>query len=161
MGKKLFLILLIAALSFSIIFSTEFASAASGSYLIPSINTDIFIKDDGTVHVKEMIHYSSIESNVVYRDIIIKNPAKMENIKISTPGIYSRYEVTDGPSCKNITLYLYANSSKAPLSNGDADVIIEYDLLHVIKFYNDMAEFQYKLIGEEWSVKFKDTFNIK
>lgn len=116
---------------------------------------DLFLKNDGTLHVKETIHYSFRGTyHGVYRDIPVKEGEKLENVKVTTPGVYNDYKVTVDGNIERITVYLYSDPYKnVPISNKDVDVIIEYDFLRVIKFYNDMAELNYKLVGEFWAVK--------
>jgi len=154
MAKNIYFIF-IAILFIFLVFGLGASFAAERSYSIPSINMDLYLQADGTLHVKETIHYSfSGTFNGVYRDIPIRDQAKLENIKISTPGVYSNYNITDQGSNKHITIYLYSDPAKTiPISNRDVDIIIEYDFLNVIRFYNDMAELQYKLVGEGWAVK--------
>ena len=39
-----------------------------------------------------------------------------------------------------------------PITDRNVNVKIEYDFLHGIKSYNDIAELQYKLVGDSWDV---------
>ncbi len=161
MGKKGLIIgkknhfILIVLVSFLILSCTGFAFAADRSYSIPSINMDIFLQNDGSVHVKETIYYSFHGTYYgVYRDIPVQNGQKLENLKVSTPGVYSDYNITNNnQGMERVTVNLFSNPSKTvPISDKDVSVIIEYDFLNVIKFYNDMAELNYKLVGESWDV---------
>jgi uncharacterized membrane protein len=153
MDKRVyFLVIAIFALSLMAGIGSSFA--ADRSYSIPYINMDLFLQDDGTLHVKEVIHYSfSGTYNGVYRDIPVSGQQQLTNIQVSTPGVYSNFSVTDQGSNKRITVYLYSDPQKTtPISNRDVDVTLEYDFLHMVNFYNDTAELHYKLVGETWQV---------
>lgn len=158
-------IVLIAIIMLSMIafagFSTAKSSSSSSSksYSIPFINMDLYPQDDGSLHVKETIHYSfSGTFNGIHRNIPISGNSTVkqaiQNIKVNTtPGTYSNFVVTNQSNNTQITVYLYSDSQKTtPISNRDVDVTLEYDFTHIIKFYNDTAELQYKLVGEDWSV---------
>lgn len=150
MENKLYILIITVLMSFFIITGVGASSYDDRSYSVPSINMDIFLNDDGTLHVKETLHYSfSGTSNEVYRNIPIKDPAKLENLKISTPGVYSNYTINDKTNSKYITIDLYSNPSKTiPISARNVDVIIEYDFFNVVKFYNDLAELHYDVMDE-------------
>lgn len=152
MDKRSYLSILI--ISLLIATSLGAVSAADRSYTIPYINMDIYPQEDGTLHVREAIHYSfSGTYNGIYRDIPVKEGEFLENIKVSVQGAYPRIELINGTDYDRIKVYLYSDSQMTtPITDRDVDVFIEYDFLHVIKFYNDIAELQYKLIGERWEV---------
>jgi len=146
-------ILLIFTLSLFLLSLTGVAFAVEDkSYSIPSIDMDIFLQSDGSIHVTETIHYSfSGTYNGVYRDIPLKNGQILQNVKVSTQGAYSSQEIIDQGTNKRVKIYLYSDAAKTtPISNKNVDVTLEYDLLHVLRFYNDIVELQYKLVGERW-----------
>ncbi|NYB52966.1 MAG: DUF2207 domain-containing protein [Methanobacteriaceae archaeon] len=151
---KRYLFILAVLLSFLILSSAGTAFAADRSYSIPSINMDLFLQSDGSIHVKETIHYSFTGTyNGIYRDIPLKSGQILQNVKVSTPGAYSIQEVIDHGSNQRINVYLYSDAAKTtPISNQEVDVTLEYDLLYVSRFYNDITELQYKLVGQEWDV---------
>jgi len=122
------------------------------SYSIPSASIDLFVEENGNLHVKEKIHYSFIGTyNGVYRDIPIKSGEKLANLKVYAEGAYCSYNVTNRMDEKSIKIFLYSDPQKsAPINDRDVDVFIEYDFVNVIKIYNDVAELQYKLWGEGW-----------
>lgn len=153
MDKKHFISLILLFL-FIFSVSSGVAFADDRSYSIPLLNSDLYLHDDGTLHVKETIHYSFIGTyHGIYRDIPITGNQKLNNIKVSTQGAYSTFNVANQGNMERITVYLYSDPQKTnPISNKDVDVTIEYDFLHAIKFYNDIAELQYKLVGENWDV---------
>jgi uncharacterized membrane protein len=115
---------------------------------------DLFLQNDGSLHVKETIHYSfSGTYNGIYRDIPLSGTQQVENVKVTTQGAYSRFVETNSSDNHRVTVYLYSDAQMTtPITDKDVDVTIEYDFTHIIKFYNDIAELQYKLVGEQWEV---------
>lgn len=153
MHKKHFISIILLFL-FILSISAGPAFAEDRSYSIPNINMDIFPQADGTLHVKETIHYSfSGTYNGINRYIPINGNQELQNVKVSTQGAYSNFNVIDNGNQKQIKVYLYDNPQKSvPITDKDVEVTFEYDFIHAIKFYNDIAELQYKLVGEGWSV---------
>lgn len=147
-------IFLIATLSLLLLSLTGVAFAEDKSYSIPSIDMDLFLQNDGSIHVTETIHYSfSGTYNGVYRDIPLKNGQILQNVKVSTQGAYYSQEIIDQGTNQQVKIYLYSDAAKTtPISSKDVNVTLEYDLLHVLHFYNDIVELQYKIVGEGWSV---------
>lgn len=152
MYKKHFISLLLFLFVFSIFSGVAFAD--DRSYSIPLINSDLYLQDDGTLHVKETIHYSFTGTyHGIYRDIPISGNQQLQNIKVSTQGAYSTFNVANSGNIERITVNLYSDSQKTtPISDRNVDVTIEYDFTYAVKFYSDIAELQYKLIGEGWDV---------
>ncbi|MGC9517974.1 MAG: DUF2207 domain-containing protein [Methanomicrobiales archaeon] len=156
MNKKHFIsISLLFIIIFTFLSGTTFAQDDDRSYTIPYANIDLYIQEDGTLHVKEKIHYSfSGTFNGVYREIPIKSGERIENLQVYTEGAYSTLEVTNSEDMESLKIYLYSNPEKTqPITDKDVDVYIEYDFINVIKVYNDVAELQYKIWGEEWDVE--------
>ena len=153
LDKKNFIIRTVL-ISLILISFSGLAFAEDRSYSIPSLDMDLFLQNDGSIHVKETIHYSfSGTYNGVYRDIPLKNGQILQNLKVSTNGAYSSPEIIDQGTSKRIKIYLYSDAAKTtPITSKDVDVTLEYDLSHVLRFYNDIVELQYKLVGENWDV---------
>ncbi|MDO9045587.1 MAG: DUF2207 domain-containing protein [Methanobacteriaceae archaeon] len=129
------------------------ASFADNSYSVPLMNIDLFVLDDGSIHVKETVHYSFQGTfHGVYRDIPL-NGQQVENLKVTSSGAYSTYTVTNQSNNVHIKVNLYSDAAKTiPITDKSVDVTYEYDFTQVIKFYNDITELQYKLVGSGWSV---------
>lgn len=149
MDKKHFISFTLLFLLTVSVFST---AAFAKDYSIPSIDMDLFPQSDGTLHVKEVIHYSFTGTyNGTYRDIPISGNQQLKNIKVSAQGAYAEPTVSYSGGMERIKIYLYSNSQKTtPITDKDVTVTIEYDFLHGIKFYNDVAELQYELVGTQW-----------
>ncbi|HML05212.1 MAG TPA: DUF2207 domain-containing protein [Methanobacterium sp.] len=153
MDKKHFIpLFLLFLFAFSVFSGVAFAD--DRSYSIPLINSDLYLQDDGSLHVKETIHYSFIGTyHGIFRDIPISGNQQLQNIKVSTQGAYSTFSVDNQGNNERITVNLFSDPQKTtPISDKDVNVTIEYDFTHAIKFYNDIAEIQYKLVGEGWDV---------
>jgi uncharacterized membrane protein len=153
MDKKVYLTLIIF-FSLSIFAGAGASFAADRSYTIPLINEDLFVQNDGTLHVTEVIHYSfSGTYNGIYRDIPVNSSQKISNIKVTSLGAYSNFKLIDQGTTQRIQVYLYSDPGKTiPITDQNVNVTIDYDFLHGINIYNDVAELQYKLVGTEWAV---------
>lgn len=124
------------------------------SYSINQANIDLFVQPNGLLNVKEKYYYSfSGTYNGVYRDIPLKSGERIDNIKVTSKGAYSSYELIKSGDMDRIKIYLYSDPQKTtPITNKNVQVTIEYDFINVIKIYNDIGELQYKLWGESWEV---------
>lgn len=153
MDKKVYLTLILF-FSLSVMAGAGASFAADRSYTIPILNEDLFVQSDGTLHVVETIHYSfSGTYNGIYRDIPVTSPQQLTNIKVSADGAYTSYKLIDQGTTKRIQVYLYSDAAKTtPITNRNVNVTVEYDFLHGIKSYNDIAELQYQLVGTSWAV---------
>ncbi len=153
MDKKVYLTLILF-FSLSVMAGAGASFAADRSYTIPILNEDLFVQSDGTLHVVETIHYSfSGTYNGIYRDIPVTSPQQLTNIKVSADGAYTSYKLIDQGTTKRIQVYLYSDAAKTtPITNRNVNVTVEYDFLHGIKYYNDIAELQYQLVGTSWAV---------
>ena len=130
------------------------AFAEHRTYSVPWAHMDLTVEDDGTLHVTETIHYHfSGTYNGVYRNIPLKKGQTLENLGVNVSGAYYTYQVTDDSYGKHVKVFLYSDPFKTnPISNRDVDVIYNYDFLGAVKFYNDVAELQYKLWGDGWGL---------
>ena len=138
----------------SLVPAVSYADDDDRSYSILYASIDLYPQEDGMLHVKEHLHYSfSGTYNGVYRNISIKSGEKIENIKVSTSGAYSRVELTNSSNKQYLKIYLYSDAEKTtPITDQDVDVYIEYDFINVVKIYNDVAGLHFKLWGDEWDV---------
>jgi uncharacterized membrane protein len=152
-GHIILIILLIFLISAPLLKSAT--TSDDRSYTISKATVDLYVQQDGSLKVKEKLHYSFQGTyNGVYRDIPIYTGERIENLNISTNGAYSTYEVTNKSNMKSVKVYLYSDQYHInPITDRDVDVIIEYDFINVITIYNDIAELQYKVWGEYWDVE--------
>lgn len=150
MNEKLFISSILLIMFIIPLSSCTFA--VDKGYSIPFINQDLYLQDDGAVHVKETLHYSSeLIRNYILIDVPVSGSQHMQNLKVSSSDAYTQFNVTDHGGMKRITVQLYSDPQKiTPIPNKDVEeVTIEYDLLPVIMVYNDIAELQYKIVGDD------------
>lgn len=148
--KKRFISLILLFL-FSVSISSGIAFAISDSNSIPSMDIDLYFKSDGSLHVKKTVHYSLSGDNDIYRDFDIEREQNLENLKVSFQGAYVDYHIYDNRPSSSITMLFFSDPEKTiRAGKKDVNVIIEYDLLQAINFYNDTAYLQYKLVDDSW-----------
>jgi uncharacterized membrane protein len=154
MDKTVYLALIIF-FSISLLAGTGASFAANdNSYTIPLINEDLYVQSDGTLHVKEVIHYSFIGTfHGIYRDIPLTGSQHISDVKVTSTGAYSNYTIINDGTNERIKVFLYSNPEKTiPINNKNVDVTIQYNFLNGINVYNDIGELQYKLVGQSWAV---------
>ncbi|WP_054835008.1 DUF2207 domain-containing protein [Methanobrevibacter arboriphilus] len=151
--KSLILIFLLAFISLAIFTSVNFAEDGDRSYSVPFANINLYIQENGSIHVVETLHYSfsGTYRGGVNRYIPLKTGESIENLKITTKGAYSTFNSSRNGDQEDITVYLYSNSEKTiPITNKNVEVTYEYDFLNVINLYNDGATLHYTLWGSGW-----------
>lgn len=147
------LIIIVGVLSFLIIIG--FMATQGRSYSITAIDTDLFLKEDGTIHVKEKIHYSFKGTwNGITRVIPLDAGQSIQNLNVSAEGAYIGYpEIETENNIQRIRVYLYSDPMlTTPITDQKVNLTFEYDAINVLTFYNDITELHYKIIGEGWKV---------
>lgn len=124
------------------------------SYSIPWSNVDLVVGDDGSLHVTELIHYHFTGIyNGVSRNIPLKSYESINSIMVNVTGAYYNYTIQNNDNQLNLNVYLFQDQAKTmPIHDRDVDVVYSYDMIHVVNFYDDVAELQYKVWGEDWKV---------
>ena len=153
MNKKIASIALILIFILAMVPSIAFSE--DRSYTINKADIQLFVQSDGLLHVKESLYYSfEGQYNGVYRDIPLRSDQSINNIKVSTKGAYSSFEVYTEGDVKKIKVFLYSDPGKTrPISDRDVEIIIEYDFVNAINIYDDVGELHYKIWGEYWDVE--------
>ena len=141
----IYIILFILLITLPYIYSVT--SSDDRSYSITKATFDLYVEENGTLKVKETLHYSFKGTyKGIYRDIPVYPGERIENLNVTTNGAYSFFEVTNKTNLKSVKVYLYANDYNLdPITDRDVDVIITYDFINVITIYNNIAELQYKI----------------
>ncbi|MDO9044685.1 MAG: DUF2207 domain-containing protein [Methanobacteriaceae archaeon] len=144
----------ILILSFFITALPSVSFAEDRTYSITQANIDLFVQQNGMLHVNEKYYYSFNGTyHGIYRDIPLQNGQDIKNIKITANGAYCTYEITDKDNIKTITVYIYSDPEKTiPITNKNVQVTINYDFINAINIYNDIGELHYKIWGEFWDV---------
>ncbi len=148
--KRIISLILLISFLIAVIPSVSFAE--DRTYSITQANLDLFVQENGMLHVNEKYYYSFKGTyHGVYRDIPLKNGQDIKNIKVTANGAYCSYEIRDNNNIKTITVYLYSNPEKTvPIINKNVQVNIGYDFINAITIYNDIGELHYKIWGEFW-----------
>ncbi|MBR5502876.1 MAG: DUF2207 domain-containing protein [Methanobrevibacter sp.] len=140
-------------LALSIILLASVSAASAVDYSLTNAVVDLDVASNGLLNVNEIISYHFDSSpNGVYRDIPLKKGQTLENLEVYVDGAYAEYQLIDQGSTQRVKVYLYTDSTKKhKLSSGsDIDLILNYDITHAVKIYNDVGEIQYKVWGDEW-----------
>ncbi len=122
-------------------------------YKISNGDIDFIINDNGSVSVSEVYTYNFNGSyQGVRRNIPLKSEEKINNLQVYIDGAYGKVSENEDYGEYNITTYLYSNPDKTERISNNAEVNItyEYEIDHVVKFFKDTAEFQYKIWGNTW-----------
>lgn len=145
--KKKYKIIFLVIFIFSVFTSLSF----SASYHINSLIINADIKNDGSLEVNEKIKYDIDEINGIFFNIDAKNFGKLKNLEIfedDRNGNFSkvasdRYEIYLDDDLYKIKLY-------SRNFNNQREFIFHYVLDRTIILYDDVAEFNRKMIGSEW-----------
>lgn len=157
-GMCFFLILFVVVFS-----SYEFAYSDSRYYSVTDFNVYVNILSDGSAEVEEHITYKFTGNfNGVFLEVdfsgskgitdtsvaISKSEGNvvLENDNSGTPGTYKSQIIDE---IFKFTVY-------EPSANVDKTFIYKYRLLDVATKYNDIAEFNRKMVGRNWEVPVKN-----
>lgn len=139
---------------FIFIFLSMISFAAS--YGISSLSIVANLKEDGSMDVKESVIYEIDEINGVYFDIDAKNFGELTALEIyedtgtKTSGKYSYRKVS--PSKYEVSLNddLYRIKLYSKNRNNIRNFVFAYTLSDAVKVYNDVAQFNRKMVGQNW-----------
>lgn len=127
-------------------------------YYINGANIDIYVLENGLLHIKETFDYEFDGAwNGIYRDIpLVTGTGKktsIENLNVKADGAYiSKKEVSiDGDNNEHIKIYLSSKPNKqVKIRDCNVKVSLEYDFVNQTNIYNDIAEVHYKPWGDGW-----------
>lgn len=125
------------------------------SYFISPVDLFLEVKENGLLKVSEAYDYHfDGQYNGVYRDIPLQKGQSIKNLNVSADGAYTKISTTVEDDNYHIKVYLYSDPGLTKKISRSADVTIyyEYDFVNAVKVYNDVAELQFKLWGEDWDV---------
>lgn len=141
------------------IFSTVFSSV---SYRIDDLKIWAEIKKDGSVKVTEQVLYNANEINGIYYNIDAKGYGKLKSLNVFyeenkkfIPAVNERgtrrgnYTVTLDDELYKIKLYY-------PLRKEKKYFLVKYILPRGVTVYNDIAQFNRKMIGRNWEKSIKN-----
>ncbi|ODS40858.1 MAG: hypothetical protein A7315_07380 [Candidatus Altiarchaeales archaeon WOR_SM1_79] len=135
-----------------ILIMLSLSTVSAREYSLASTDESIHIYSNGTVHVTEKINY---HFSGCWHGVYIEIPLhdiKIDNIEVICSGAYCKPENEFMADRVRIKAYLYPDEKSSLNEVCDRDVTfhVDYDLSRVIKVYNDVSEFHYKLWGSEW-----------
>ena len=136
---RIFLFFLISIVSFA------------ASFRIEKLDIEANLKKDGSMVVSEAVTYDIDEINGVYFDIDAKGFGELEYIQVfeddSTGGFKevdsSNYEVSVNDDLYRIKLYSKNHNNRRTFK-------FVYKLPEAITVYDDVAQFNRKMVGKEW-----------
>ena len=148
---RIFLFLIISIVSFS------------ASYKITNLNVDTHLKEDGSAIISEAITYDIDEINGVFFYIDAMGYGGIDSLQVFEDNginkngevLYtdvdpSNYEVTEDNGVYRIKLYSKNNNNTRIFK-------FVYTLPNAINIYNDVAQFNRKMVGQDWE---KDIANV-
>lgn len=136
---RIFLFFLISIVSFA------------ASFRIEKLDIEANLQKDGSMVVREAVTYDIDEINGVYFDIDAKGFGELEYIQVfeddSTGGFKevdsSNYEVSVSDELYRIKLYSKNHNNRRTFK-------FVYKLPEAITVYDDVAQFNRKMVGQEW-----------
>ena len=136
---RIFLFFLISIVSFA------------ASFRIEKLDIEANLQKDGSMVVSEAVTYDIDEINGVYFDIDAKGFGELQYIQVfeddSTGGFKevdsSNYEVSVSDELYRIKLYSKNHNNRRTFK-------FVYKLPEAIKVYDDVAQFNRKMVGKEW-----------
>ena len=136
---RIFLFLIISIMSFA------------ASFRIEKLDIEANLQKDGSMVVSEAVTYDIDEINGVYFDIDAKGFGELEYIQVfeddSTGGFKevdsSNYEVSVSDELYRIKLYSKNHNNRRTFK-------FVYKLPEAITVYDDVAQFNRKMVGKEW-----------
>jgi len=152
MNKKTLIVIALIFFASLAITSTSFAEDEGRSYSVSQYILNIFIQENGSLHVvEERTYVFSGTWNGVTRNIPLKSNERIENLDVSTLGAYAKYEYDENGK---ITVYLYSDPEfrKPSVTNKEVTITYRYDFINVLKLYNDGATLHYTLWTDEETV---------
>lgn len=171
--KKAFF--LFTALSFLILSSVflPLQASAAGSYYISAYTINVVVNQDGSADLEERLTYAfSGQFNGALRDVDFSGTRGLVNQKVyvDRAGVLKEYkqnatntlDYAGQPGTFNIVQKDYLAHFKIfePSNNEKKTFVITYRLNDVVTKYNDIAEFNRKLVDTGWQTKL-DNIDIK
>lgn len=130
-------------------------SAASRSLQTTSVEMDIAVLEDASMHVSETITVDfSGHWDGFYRTIPTTSYAQITNVKVSENG--TDYTYNPGTEYGPVGTYLTNSESDGLLIDWSIDAndetrtfVLTYEVVNAVQIHNDVAELYWKFIGDE------------
>jgi len=135
------------------------------SYFISKYNILVNINKDGSANIEEHITYSfSGKFNGINLDIDLSgtNGIEKPQVYINRNNGQVKAEQNNSGSSGTYIYNLSNNYAKfkvyEPSSNEEKTFVFKYDLIDAVTKYNDIAEFNRKMIGTGWDVRINNIY---
>ena len=137
---RIFLFFLISIVSFA------------ANYRIEKLDIEANLQKDGSMVVSEAITYDIDEINGVYFDIDAKGFGELEDLQVfeDEPNTSSFKEVDASNYEVSVSDELYRIKLYSKNQNNIRTFKFVYKLPEAIKVYDDVAQFNRKMVGQEW-----------
>ena len=137
---RIFLFFLISIVSFA------------ANYRIEKLDIEANLQKDGSMVVSEAITYDIDEINGVYFDIDAKGFGELEDLQVfeDEPNTSSFKEVDASNYEVSVSDELYRIKIYSKNQNNIRTFKFVYKLPEAIKVYDDVAQFNRKMVGQEW-----------
>ena len=137
---RIFLFFLISIVSFA------------ANYRIEKLDIEANLQKDGSMVVSEAVTYDIDEINGVYFDIDAKGFGELEDLQVfeDDPNISSFKEVDTSNYEVSVSDELYRIKLYSKNQNNIRTFKFVYKLPEAIKVYDDVAQFNRKMVGQEW-----------
>ena len=137
---RIFLFFLISIVSFA------------ANYRIEKLDIEANLQKDGSMVVSEAVTYNIDEINGVYFDIDAKGFGELEDLQVfeDEPNTSSFKEVDTSNYEVSVSDELYRIKLYSKNQNNIRTFKFVYKLPEAIKVYDDVAQFNRKMVGKEW-----------
>ena len=137
---RIFLFFLISIVSFA------------ANYRIEKLDIEANLQKDGSMLVSEAVTYDIDEINGVYFDIDAKGFGELEDLQVfeDEPNTSSFKEVDTSNYEVSVSDELYRIKLYSKNQNNIRTFKFVYKLPEAIKVYDDVAQFNRKMVGQEW-----------
>jgi uncharacterized membrane protein len=152
--KKILVVIFISFISISIY--------GKPSYRIDNLRIEAYINPDGSVDVNELVQYNAYNINGILYNIDYKGYGALKNLRFFyekdsefVPAINNNsqrkgtYSLKDSDDLRKIKLYY-------PMRNTRKWFLFQYTLSQGVTVYNDIAQFNRKMVGRGWQTGIKN-----
>lgn len=152
--KKILVVIFISFISISIY--------GKPSYRVDNLRIEAYINPDGSVDVNELVQYNAYNINGILYNIDYKGYGDLKNLRVFyekdsefIPAINNNsqrrgtYSLKDSDDLRKIKLYY-------PMRNTKKWFLFQYTLSQGVTVYNDIAQFNRKMVGRGWQTGIKN-----
>lgn len=152
--KKILVVIFISFISISIY--------GEPSYNVDNLRIEAYINLDGSVDINELVQYNAYNINGILYNIDYKGYGALKNLRVFyekdsefVPAINNNsqrkgtYSLKDSDDLRKIKLYY-------PMRNTRKWFLFQYTLSQGVTVYNDIAQFNRKMVGRGWQTGIKN-----